>query len=229
MRIKNTLLYRRFWYVKKRFKGRMHTYRTYFLITSMIIIFFILASYAGRVYIPYIDEFSEYRIKSVLNGAIYDVIRKNLSSGGIDFSEMATVNRNDDGSIAAITMNSVKIGEISARISREIQGAIDSAGKIKIKVPLGAMLGRTMFYNMGPCINIVLRQHGNIETDFLSEFTEAGMNQVKHSIYLVVKVNFGASVAFIRKRYDMATTVPLVETIIAGKVPQLLFESQNKN
>ena len=54
---------------------------------------------------------------------------------------MATVNRNDDGSIAAITMNSVKIGEISARISREIQGAIDSAGKIKIKVPLGSYAG----------------------------------------------------------------------------------------
>ena len=137
------------------------------------------------------------------------------------------MSKDADGSIAAITMNSVKVGEITAKLSGEIQDAINSVSKIKIKAPLGALFGDTIFYNMGPNVNISLRQYGNIETEFKSEFAAAGINQTRHSILLVVRVNFGVSAAFIKKRYNMVTTVPIAETIIVGKTPYVLFETAN--
>ncbi|NSW89524.1 MAG: sporulation protein YunB [Firmicutes bacterium] len=226
MSIKNTMLYRRFWYVKKRYRGKIHIH---FLTVGIIIIFFILAKYTGHVFIPYIDEFSEYRVKSVLNIAIYDVVRENFLLDGLAFEDLVKISKDVDGNITAITMNSVKVNEITAKLSREIQHRINSIGEIRIKVPFGALFGDTIFYNMGPDVNINLRQYGNIETEFTSEFTGAGINQTKHRIVLVVKVNFGVSAAFIKKKCNMVTTVPIAETVIVGKTPYMFFETKNEN
>lgn len=222
MLIRNTMLYRRFWYIKKRHKGKI---RGHILFMAVIIILYCFVKYATRIYIDYIDEFSEYKIKSVLNVAVFEAIENNFSKG-LGFEDLIKISKDKDDKIKAVSMNSVKANELAAKLSSEIQRKINSYGEIDIKVPVGALFGDTIFYNIGPDINIALKQIGNVETHFLSEFTEAGINQTKHSVKIVVKADFALAASFIRKKCNTAVTIPIMETVIVGDTPNMYLNLQ---
>lgn len=196
MSMKNTTLYRRFWYIKRRYRGKVHINNA--LLLTIIIVFFLFVKYAGNILIPYIDEFAEYKVKSALNLVIYDTVRK-VFLEEIYYDDFVHIDRDDKEQITAITINTARINAVSAWLSHEIQYKINTADKLSIKVPLGTLLGNTLLYNMGPEIHIKAKQYGNIETEFKSEFIGEGINQTKHRITLIVKTNVGLNAAFTKK------------------------------
>ncbi len=219
MSIRNTMLYRRFWYVKKRYRGKVHTNNTLVL---TIIIFFLFVKYIGNIFTPYIDEFTEYNVKSELNLVINEVVKKAFMEE-IYYDDFVYIDKDSEGQIIAVTMNTARINTVSARLAYEIQNKINSIDKLSIRVPLGVLFGDTILYNMGPRIHIIVRQYGNIKTEFKSEFIGEGINQTKHRIVLSVEANIGVSAAFIKKRYSITTIIPFTETIIVGKVPNSYY------
>ena len=220
MSIKNTMLYRRFWYIKKRYRGKVHTNNA--LVLTIIIMFFMFVKHVGNIFIPYIDDFTEYNIKSELNLVINDVIKKAFMDE-IYYDDFVYINKDNDGQIIAITTNTARINTVSARLAHEIQNKINLMDNVSIRVPFGALLGDTILYNMGPSIYIKVSQYGNIKTEFKSEFIGEGINQTKHRIILLVEADIGVSAAFIKKRYSITTIIPFTETIIVGKVPNSYY------
>ena len=72
---------------------------------------------------------------------------------------------------------------------------------------------------MGPKITVNMEQIGNINTSYDSTFESAGINQVRHKIYLNVDVKMRLVVPLASKDVELTCEIPVAETIIVGKIP----------
>ena len=64
-----------------------------------------------------------------------------------------------------------------------------------------------------------MEQIGNINTSYDSVFESAGINQVRHKIYLDIEVKMRLIVPLASKDIDLTCEIPVSETIIVGKIP----------
>lgn len=91
--------------------------------------------------------------------------------------------------------------------------------KAEVTIPFGALLGSQLFSGMGPMIRVQLVPMGYALVDFESSFFDAGINQTKHQIDIVVNASFGMILATGNNNIEVKTSIPVAQTIIVGDVP----------
>ena len=64
---------------------------------------------------------------------------------------------------------------------------------------------------------------GSVETDFKSEFTQEGINQTLHRIYLDVKCSVNILTPFKDIEKTITNQVLLLENIIVGQIPETYY------
>ena len=60
--------------------------------------------------------------------------------------------------------------------------------------------------------------------DFKSEFSSAGINQTKHEVVAQVDVKMSDVMPMGTVGTELSTSIPLVQTVIVGEVPESLTE-----
>ena len=134
-----------------------------------------------------------------------------------------TVIRDINGNITMVKANVIAINRIASELTLEIQKALENETETTIYIPSGSFLGSEMFYNMGPKIPLKLTSTGIVTTDFKSEFTNSGINQTIHRIYLYTtcKVNIVTPLKTISS--DINNEILVAETVIVGPIPETYY------
>ena len=70
---------------------------------------------------------------------------------------------------------------------------------------------------------------GTVETDLRSEFTEAGINQTLHRIYLEVKCDVNILTPYQTIKETIYNQVLLVEGVIIGNIPDTYYHLEGLN
>ena len=141
----------------------------------------------------------------------------------IDYNDLITIIRDNNGNITMIKANVISINRISAALTIDIQEALENEEQTQIKIPLGSLSRNQIFANLGPQISIKIIPSGLVTTDFKSEFIEAGINQTIHRIYLytVCRVNIVTPIKTITN--DISNEVMVAESVIVGPVPDSYY------
>lgn len=92
-------------------------------------------------------------------------------------------------------------------------------------VPIGALTGVEALAGFGHKINIKIIPISNVECRFVSKFTDAGINQTKHSLYLEIVSDI--SIILPDKTSNLASTIEVLicESVIAGKIPDAYLQA----
>ena len=85
-----------------------------------------------------------------------------------------------------IKSNIIAINEIISDVAVKIQNTINQRGRENIEIALGSFTGFKLLSGKGPGVPIKISSIGNVETDLRSEFSEKGINQTLHRVYLQV-------------------------------------------
>ncbi len=93
----------------------------------------------------------------------------------------------------------------------------------------GSFTGIKLLSGRGPGIKIRISSVGNVETDLRSEFTEQGINQTLHRIYLQVKCQVSILTPFKDITKDISNQVLIMENVIMGKVPDTYYNIEGMN
>lgn len=64
---------------------------------------------------------------------------------------------------------------------------------------------------------------GNVETDLVSEFSQAGINQTKHRIFLEVNCSVTILTPFDTIEQNIKNQVLIAEAVIVGDVPSTYY------
>ena len=166
---------------------------------------------------------SEATIRSITTVAVNDAIYYTLNDT-MRYEDLITIDRDEGGNVTSITTDSLKINRIArdtAYLSQENLNKMSAEG---ILVPIGALTGIEALAGFGQKINIKIIPISNVECRFVSKFTQAGINQTKHSLYLEIVSDI--SIIMPSKSTNLASTIEVLicESVITGKIPDVYLQ-----
>jgi len=191
----------------------------------LVLVVILIAMIVSKLTLNYITPMFEEMCYLRARGLAAQIVNKKAKESieNIDYNDLITIVRDNDGNITMIKANVISINRISAALTIDIQEALESEEQTIIDIPLGSITGEQIFSNMGPKIPIKIIPSGLVTTDFKSEFIEAGINQTIHRIYLytVCRVNIITPLKTITN--DISNEIMVAESVIVGPVPESYY------
>jgi len=213
--LRNSILYHRLWYLKKRSMKKLHVY---FRLLLILIILGLMMSYANKMLLPAFNAAVEFKVKSVVNQAVNSAVRE-IFSDHAGYGDFIVLNRDPAGELVSIDTDVAKLNRLSSELSSKIYERLLSYEKNKISVPLGSLFGDSIFSSLGPDLHIAVKTEGSVGIDFRSEFSDAGINQTRYRLFLLVVAEVKAIAPGIKKRVATEITVRIAETVVIGIIP----------
>lgn len=153
---------------------------------------------------------------SVINESI-----KQTSEINTDYSELCKINKNENGEIISVTTNTNTINIIKLNLSEKIIENINKVNHQELGVPIGNLTKTYILSGRGPKIPIKILTASSPGIDVESKFESAGVNQTKHKISIVAKVDIQIILPYEILTETVSCESLISETIIVGKVPDV--------
>lgn len=200
-------------------KRKSHKYLIFILVIIVVFVLFntMLVFFDRRV-MPAVIKIAEI----MANSQTLDIINEEsikILNNDFNYDEMIKIEKDSEGNIILIQADTAKLNSIAAELSTNCNAAFKDMDKATIKVPLGWMSDRSIFYNLGPSIKVNIEPVGNISTSYESKFESAGINQTRHKIYLNISAKVRLKLPMNNDDIDVTTQIPVSDTIIVGKIP----------
>lgn len=194
---------------------------------AIIIIVLLIAAYVivDNAIRPAILSLSESKLRAEAVKAMNDAVRETIGESGVLYSDMTHIEKDDTGKISLISVNTTLVNELGAKTALAAQSKIMSAGEQGISIPIGTILGGQILTGRGPSIVIKFEPLGSVTTEFMTQFEEAGINQTRHKIFLVLTSSVRIMIGTVPQTVEISAQVLISDTIIVGDVPQSYFES----
>ena len=86
-------------------------------------------------------------------------------------------------------------------------------------IPMGNLSGVLWLSALGPDVRVLVRSVGDVSADYENEFSDVGINQTRHAIYLKVSVTIQLMIPGRIIPVTAEDRVCVAETVIVGEVP----------
>lgn len=122
--------------------------------------------------------------------------------------------------VTALRTDVVAIGRIKSRLVNALYDRLDEFEQTTIEVPLGSVLAPRFFSGRGPALHFGLAGLTQMEAEFVSSFSAAGINQTRHCIFIEVHAGFRILTPLGGEDREVVSTFPVTDTVIVGTVPE---------
>jgi len=147
-----------------------------------------------------------------------ETVNKKMAEGAFDYNYFVTLEKDNEGSITAITANMSRINMLASEILRDVIDATES-GELLLRIPVGNLLGSNLLLGRGPKIPIKIVVLSSSHADFKNEFSSAGINHTKHQIILEVTVDIDVFMPWQTVNTQTVHQILIAETIVVGDIP----------
>ena len=138
----------------------------------------------------------------------------------IEYQDIVNIHKDKEDRIVLIQPNTIILNKMMANTVVEIAKSLDNLSEESIDIPLGQITGSQILAGYGPKMKVKIIAVGQVNVDVLNKFEGAGINQTRHLVYFNINSKIKVAVPFIDEEVNVSTTIPLVETIIIGDVPE---------
>lgn len=159
------------------------------------------------------------KVTEIMNKTILEEYSKNFS-----YEEVIKIEKDSQGNITMMTADTLKLSEIATKTVLKAQDELEKINKMDIKVPIGHITKNNILANYGPTVTVKVQPIGSITTKYLSDFESAGINQTRHNIYVETTTKVKLILPFQSSELEVVSQIPIVETIIVGKVPNTAIQ-----
>lgn len=189
-----------------------------FVIIAIVLMFNSFLYLFQKRILPTVLDIAEIKIKAkvikLINEEVMRVYEENFN-----YDDIIKIDKDSDGNITMMRADTIKQNKLTSQVVLACNEKIESLGDSGTKIPIGYMTNNAFFYKMGPSINVKIEEVGNINTKYDSSFESAGINQVRHKIYLNIEAKMRLVVPLASKDIEVSCEIPVSETIIVGKIP----------
>ena len=192
------------------------------LLSFFLIVIVLVISYIKRIY-PIIGNISEEEIIAITSNTVREASLSVLRENPREQIEIITYD--DSGNISTIQLNQSLINEVVQSVGIACQQKLAQIGILGIDVPIGSLSGFVFFAGKGPSINVKIFPVGSVNVTIKSSFTNRGINQTNHKIYLNVNSDVDIVVPGAHNSISTLAEILICDTIIIGKVPQVYLGS----
>ena len=190
---------------------------------ALVILILIVAAGLGLLTIRFQRIFMEYAVNVCEDSAIKEI--NTLMEDGVSLPSGRIcrtygAERDSDNRITALRTDIIAVGKVKARIVNGLFDRLDYLEETQTEVPLGTVFAPNLFTGMGPRVKVGLAGLAQMEAQFVSAFTSAGINQTRHRILIEVHAGFRILTPFGGEDREIVSTYPVTDTVIVGTVPE---------
>jgi sporulation protein YunB len=172
---------------------------------------------------PVILSVAEVKADILATEAVHEAILLEVVARGVFYEDLISISRDENGKIIMAQINTMEVNRLMAETTLAAKTALQNIEKEPVKIPLGEVLDSYLLATYGPEIPIKLIPLGKVNTYLNDSFEDAGINQVRHKIYLDVFSEVRVVIPFISTNVEVHTTVPIADTVYPGEVPETLI------
>lgn len=199
----------------RRVRRRRFLWRALLLLLLLLALFLLI----DRNFRPLVFSLAEARsaamASQVLSGALAEA-----TQDGVTYEDLMNVKMDQSGQVALLSANTMAMNRLATRAGDAALRRLNNMSSERVTVPLGAVLGTTLFSGSGPGVPVSIVPIGSIFTDFATEFEACGINQTRHKVYLQVTANIRIVIPTGAKTTQVSANMLVAESIIVGRVPE---------
>ena len=169
---------------------------------------------------PYIRELARNQAVNAASNAITGSVSEMLRTGNTDFSRVIVLEKDVQGNITALRTDMGQVERMKIEVLGALDGLIDQINTQQMGIPLGNLLLPDLLAGTGPVLPVKAVSLTVSNTDFFSDFSEAGINQTLQTL----KVKFTISLTILTtvgyESVDVDSDVMVAQTVIVGRVPE---------
>ena len=194
------------------------------VIVLIIILLVLLLVFRGK-YRFVIDDLAQTQVKNTTSDLTNDAIAKQIASGDIRYDRIVFFEKDLDGRITALKTNMSEVNRLKTDILNIINDEILALDTSDIGIPLGSLFLPEIFSGKGPAIPVHILSIRNSDANFVSHFSQAGINQTLHRLNMEVSIDVAVLVLGQTTSFTMTSEVVVAETVIVGDVPQTYLQT----
>ncbi len=142
----------------------------------------------------------------------------------IRWEDLYALRPDSTGRVVLVQPNTAEIDRLTSKVTIRVQENLKKITEAQVRIPLGQVLGSHVLANIGPRIPISVVPLGTVTTRILSDFEQAGINQIRHKIYLDIAAHIKLVVPLVVSTVDVTVQVPITEVLIMGDVPETYIQ-----
>lgn len=136
-----------------------------------------------------------------------------------ELNNLIFVEKDSDNNVSFISTNSYKVNLIALKIAKNYKNLIKNEFDKGVFIPIGAFSGLNILSGYGKRINSKLITITNVKCEFISSFSEMGINQTRHVLKINVYTTAEIICQYKTKIVKSDVCVYLFDNLIVGKVP----------
>ena len=191
------------------------------LIAALLVLFFALRSKYRLV----IEDLAQTQVKNTTSDLTNDAIAKQIAVGDIQYDRIVFFEKDLDGRITALKTNMSEVNRLKTDVLNIINDEILALDHSDIGIPLGSLILPELLSGRGPAIPVHILSIRNSDANFVSHFSQAGINQTMHQLNMEVSIDVAVLVLGHTSSFTMSSEVVVAETIIVGDVPQTFLQT----
>ena len=180
---------------------------------------------------PQIREWGQARARYLATQAINQAISQELEENGEEYQDLVRFEKDQFGQILAVQTDVVKVNTMKSRMIALVSQKLNDASAAAIRVPLGNATGMDLLYGRGPKIPLRMIPLGSANADFVSVFTNAGINQTRHQVVIEAEVELNVLAPGSETTLTVSSQISVAETVLIGNVPDsyTYLDTQGEN
>ena len=172
-----------------------------------------------------IDDLAQTQVKNTTSDLTNDAIAKQIAIGEIQYDRIVFFEKDLNGRITALKTNMSEVNRLKTDILNIINDEILALDNSDIGIPLGSLFFPELLSGKGPAIPVHILSIRNSDANFVSHFSQAGINQTLHRLNMEVSIDVAVLVLGQTSSFTMTSEVVVAETVIVGDVPQTYLQT----
>ena len=191
------------------------------ILALTLMLFFTLRSKYRLV----IHDLAQTQVKNSTSDLTNDAIARQIAIGEIQYDRIVFFEKDLDGRITALKTNMTEVNRLKTDILNIINDEILALDTSDIGIPLGSLFFPEVLSGKGPVIPVHILSIRNSDANFVSHFSQAGINQTLHRLNMEVSIDVAVLVLGQTSSFTMTSEVVVAETVIVGDVPQTYLQT----
>lgn len=169
--------------------------------------------------LPVLFPLAKAKCTTELTDAVHRIVRARMQSDSDGYADFVRLHFGEDGSVASVETNTPRLAKLSGDVVGDVTNALTHE-RMTVRIPLGSLSGSALLSGKGPDVRVKLAVSQKITCAVRGDFTESGINQTLHRVFLRVTVEVCALLPGAVQTFSVPTDVCVAETVIIGKVPE---------
>ncbi len=200
---------------KKRGKRRLLGLGLFLLLPALLLHFCLY---------PQVLALVESRVGTRLSALSAEQIALTLAETDTSYSSLIHIGYGTDGAVRSVSVDTVRIALLKQRLALSLLSALEEEGALSVSIPLGNLLGFLPLSGLGRPLTVRVKTADSLKASFHSSFTEAGINQTRHTIRFCFEITVYCLISGRVEAITLDSSFPAAETVIVGDVPESLTQ-----